>query len=131
MVDAAPRLRPQRLDVPMVTVSRHAVLDERRGSAAARGYDSKWQKLRPHYLRKHPLCVCCLANDETSAAEVIDHVEPHRGDMVKFWDRGNWQGLCWRCHREIKSVMEASWDRGEIDTKHLHLDRQLPEFFIR
>ena len=32
------------------------------------------------------------------AAVVVDHIEPHRGDKIKFWDRGNWQPLCKDCH---------------------------------
>src|SRR5689334_18535516 len=29
----------------------------RRGTAAARGYDSAWREFRENYLRDHPLCV--------------------------------------------------------------------------
>jgi len=29
---------------------------------------------------------------------VVDHIQPHRGDQLLFWDRTNWQTLCKRCH---------------------------------
>ena len=29
---------------------------------------------------------------------VIDHIIPHRGDPILFWDRSNWQPLCKDCH---------------------------------
>ena len=28
----------------------------------------------------------------------IDHITPHRGDPVLFWDRNNLQALCRSCH---------------------------------
>jgi 5-methylcytosine-specific restriction protein A len=28
------------------------------------------------------------------AAEHVDHIEPHDGDLEKFWNQDNWQGLC-------------------------------------
>lgn len=68
--------------------------DQQRGSAASRGYDSRWRRAREAYLRKHPLCVSCKARGLTTAARVVDHIEPHRGDMKKFWDSTNWQALC-------------------------------------
>lgn len=38
-------------------------------------------------------------------AIVVDHVRPHRGDMVLFWDVANWQSLCLSCHNR-KSALE-------------------------
>ena len=32
-----------------------------RPSSAKRGYNSKWRKLSKQYLRKHPMCVRCMA----------------------------------------------------------------------
>ena len=131
----APTLKRKYLDIPRLTqaASPGGVDDKRganwRGSAASRGYDSRWHKARAGYLRSHPLCVCCSANDRTSAAEVVDHVVPHKGDRGLFWDRNNWQGLCWRCHREVKAVIEARWMRGDVLASALKLARQLPEFF--
>lgn len=81
--------------------------DEKRGSAADRGYDSKWRQAREGYLRKHPLCVHCQeANPpRLTAATVVDHIIPHRGDKVLFWDSTNWQPLCKR-HHDIKTATE-------------------------
>lgn len=72
--------------------------DDRRGSSAQRGYGARWQKARAGWLRKHPLCVECLASGLTVEASVIDHRVPHRGDMKIFWDNNNWQSLCASCH---------------------------------
>lgn len=37
---------------------------------------------------------------------VCDHVKPHRGDAGRFWDRGNLQTLCKRCHDTHKQAEE-------------------------
>lgn len=68
-------------------------------TTAERGYGGRWQRARLAYLAKHPLCVACRALGRVEAATVVDHIEPHRGDMVKFWDSAsNWQPLCDSCH---------------------------------
>ena len=67
-------------------------------SAGGRGYGSKWNRARRRYLEKHPLCVECMKNGRYERATDVDHIVPHRGDPVLFWDESNWQALCHRCH---------------------------------
>ena len=67
-------------------------------AASKRGYSSAWQKASKAYLREHPLCVECLKCGIYTQATVVDHVKPHRGDKVLFWNRNNWQSLCKPCH---------------------------------
>lgn len=96
--------------------------DERRGTAAERGYDSRWTKARAFYLRKHPLCVYCQRERRVVAAQVVDHIIPHRlkeaidsGDEARierakalFWDGANWQSLCKPCHDSVKQREERN-----------------------
>lgn len=67
-------------------------------SAASRGYNSRWRKESKHYLQTHPLCEECMKHGVYTAATVVDHIVPHRGDPVLFWNQSNWQALCKRCH---------------------------------
>ena len=69
-------------------------------SAKKRGYNEKWNKARILFLKSHPLCEECMRKDPPryTAATVVDHVVPHRGDQTLFWDRRNWQALCKECH---------------------------------
>ncbi|AFM40315.1 restriction endonuclease [Desulfosporosinus acidiphilus SJ4] len=83
--------------------------DLRRGSAASRGYDSRWATTRKRYLREHSLCVECLKTGKLTPANVVDHVIPHKGDMVKFWDESNWQSLCKRCHDRKTAKEDGRW----------------------
>lgn len=104
--------------------------DKWRGSAASRGYGSRWQKARATYLTNHPLCVCHLANGRVEPATVVDHVVPHQGDQKLFWDTGNWQPLCQPCHDSLKAQVEDRWLKGEADAGELRLDREMPELFF-
>lgn len=76
-------------------------------SAAQRGYDHKWRKARLVHLDENPLCVYCQRQGRVTAATVVDHKVPHRGDMNLFWDRANWQSLCGPCHSAVKQREEA------------------------
>ena len=72
--------------------------DRVRGSADARGYNTKWRKARKAFLEQHPLCVECMRGGRLTPATVVDHVIPHRGNAELFWDEKNWQSLCKDCH---------------------------------
>lgn len=91
--------------------SHQRLRDRQQGaSASARGYGWTWQTRALAFLVVHRLCgmrpggrapvmSACHEAGVTRTATVVDHVEPHRGDQVKFWDEvGNWQALCRECH---------------------------------
>ncbi|UVI33719.1 HNH endonuclease [Paenibacillus spongiae] len=82
--------------------------DRERGSAAQRGYGHRWRLARESYLREHPLCIYCMKEVRVNAATVIDHIKPHKGNKVLFWDRNNWQPLC-KSHHDKKT---ARYDGG-------------------
>ena len=75
-----------------------AAQDRERGSAAARGYDARWRRMRLAFLVAHPLCAECARQGQVTAATVVDHIVPHRGDQTRMWDTANLQSLCAPCH---------------------------------
>jgi len=79
--------------------------DKDRGSAAARGYDRRWQRYAKMFLSEHPLCAECLKLGWTKVAAVVDHITPHRGDYQLFWDSANHQSLC-KEHHDRKTAKE-------------------------
>jgi 5-methylcytosine-specific restriction enzyme A len=83
-------------------------LDRQRPSAARRGYGPRWRRARAAYLARHPLCVPCAAAGRLVQATVVDHIVPHSGDPVLFWDEANWQGSCKPCH-DAKTAREGRW----------------------
>ncbi|MEH6477101.1 MAG: HNH endonuclease signature motif containing protein [Sneathiella sp.] len=70
----------------------------------------KWQKLRDEQLRVEPLCRYCTQMNRTTAADTVDHIEPHRGDETLAFDPDNLQSLCKPCH----DVHADAKDRGKI-----------------
>lgn len=72
--------------------------DKKRGSSCKRGYGRVWQRYRLRFLAEHPLCVDCESRGRIVLATVVDHKQPHKGDMVLFWNPKNHQGMCKTCH---------------------------------
>uniref|UniRef100_A0AAU8BVA2 HNH endonuclease n=1 Tax=Xanthomonas phage MK21 TaxID=3148942 RepID=A0AAU8BVA2_9CAUD len=75
-------------------------------TAASRGYDARWREYRQRYLMQHPLCVYCEREGRTTAATVVDHILPHKGDMALFWKLDNHQSLCAWHHNSTKALEE-------------------------
>lgn len=67
---------------------------------------SRWQKVRAYHLTMNPMCKMCWDLGKRSAAQVVDHITPHREDVVLFWDTSNLQSLCTRCHNVVKQSHE-------------------------
>jgi 5-methylcytosine-specific restriction enzyme A len=98
-------------------------------STSARGYDHDWKLYRLDYLKAHPLCVrCCrrlgldpldvaaavlaLPHDAIPWATVVDHIIPHEGDKVKFWNPNNHEATCKPCHDGEKQKEENAQRYG-------------------
>lgn len=77
-------------------------------SSTQRGYGYKWQKYRANFLHSNPLCVFCMRLGVITAATVVDHKVPHKGDQNLFWNSLNHQALCKKCHDSTKQKIENS-----------------------
>ena len=84
--------------------------DARRGSARARGYTAEWDKASAYRLAEHPLCEYCaigaFGEIRDSAADLTDHLFPHRGDRELFWQTQWWVSCCTACHSGPKQALE-------------------------
>ena len=67
---------------------------------------TRWARIANLQLLEHPLCKYRLERGIVMAATICDHVEPHRGDVNKFW-LGPFQSLCKRCHDSAKRLVET------------------------
>lgn len=67
--------------------------------------DVQWRKLRARQLRDEPLCRMCKARGQITLATICDHIEPHKGDLVKFWS-GPFMSLCAEHHSSDKQRIE-------------------------
>lgn len=75
-----------------------------RPSAAQRGYDAKWRKLRAAYLRSHPGCEWPDGCDQ--AATDVDHIV-----SLQAGGRNEWRNLQALCHSH-HSTKTYQYDGG-------------------
>lgn len=96
---------------------------DRRGSAASRGYDETWRRLRAWHLAANPLCAYCRQADQLTLAEVVDHIKPFDGvgDPLRL-DPGNLQSLCKRHHDGAKQALDKSGVMRGCDARGVPLD---------
>lgn len=97
---------------------------EKRLSAYQRGYTKRWAAYSKAWKQQHPLCgeradgqlhpddSRCARAGRITATRVTDHIKPHRGDEVLFWDPSNHQSLCETCHN-AKSQREGQRGGGD------------------
>lgn len=102
------RSNPSRLGDAGERVTRTASWRDDKASSTARGYGYEWQQARAEHLRAFPLCDMCRKHGRVTAARIVDHIKPHQGDMVLFWNRDNWQSLCTHCHNAVKQRAERA-----------------------
>ena len=71
----------------------------------------RWKRIRKAQLAKEPWCDYCLKEGRYISATDCDHIEPHRGNPVKFF-KGPFQSLC-HFHHSQKTGIEIGWGRGD------------------
>ena len=99
-----------------------AEAEQRRGTARQRGYGVRWDRVSAAFKLAHPLCLGCEAVGQYKATAVTDHVEPHKGDMVKFWNAERWQPACTWHHDVIKQQLEVLFAKGQLKVDDLWLN---------
>jgi 5-methylcytosine-specific restriction protein A len=71
--------------------------DDRRGSAASRGYGYAWTKVRARQLKFNPLCKGCLDSGLVTQAAVVHHKDEDQHNN----DSDNLVSLCFDCHEKL------------------------------
>ena len=61
-------------------------------------YSKKWNGASKQWLGmpEHSWCELC-----GKPSELVHHKTEHNGNWDLFWDRNNWQALCWSCHSKV------------------------------
>ena len=85
-----------------------------------------WQDLRSWRLLVEPLCRFCAEHGQDTPASVVDHIEPHKGDMPRFLDPGNTQSLCKPCHDRHKQRAERAGFDVRVDEDGWPIDPSHP-----
>lgn len=80
-------------------------------SAASRGYDAAWRRVRREVLAKEPHCRACAAEGRQVPATDVDHVHAFRGlSDPRRLDPRNLRPLCRRHH--MARTAEQSRGKG-------------------
>jgi 5-methylcytosine-specific restriction protein A len=89
-------------------------------------YDSKaWKGRRVAQLSAYPLCAFCERMGKFVSATVADHIEPHKGDDVLFFE-GELQSLCKACHDGAKQREENAGFSSAVDVDGYPIDPRHP-----
>lgn len=109
--------------VPAGRCAAHAqAYDQRRGTAQARGYDSRWARISRAWLAQFPLCGMradgrrhaehsrCTQEGRRVAAQCTDHIRAMRLGGAPL-DRANLQSLCRRCNTVKGIALEGGFGR--------------------
>ena len=93
-----------------------------RPNARQRGYNTRWDTAAATFKARNPCCLGCAAMGQRVAVEVVDHVEPHKGDQRKFWDAALWQPACRWHHDAVKPKLERLYAQGRLTVSDLWLN---------
>jgi hypothetical protein len=75
---------------------------------------ARWLARQRQQLEAHPLCRMCMQQGRVTAATVVDHIVPHRGDEALFFG-GSLQSLCSPHHNRHKQALERRGYTDDID----------------
>ena len=78
-----------------------------RPSAAARGYDQHWRRVRAAYIKAHPYCCVPGCGEPTTD---VDHVIRLADGGTNQWS--NLQGFCHRHHSSKTASEDGRWGEG-------------------
>ena len=92
-------------------------------------YDRRlWKRQRLAQLEKEPLCRYCTKMGVITAATVVDHIKPHRGDERLAHDPNNLQSLCKPCHDVHADAKDKGKTMAGSDVDGFPLDPLHPWF---
>lgn len=72
-------------------------------------YTYRWQQLRKRFLQQHVLCERC--HPRITVATVVDHRNPHKGNLELFWNTANLSALCKACHDAKTATEDGGFGR--------------------
>lgn len=78
---------------------------DNRPSAARRGYDATWRRIRSAFLKQNPNCMIC-----GEKATEVDHIVPLRNGGTNAWS--NLRGMCKSCHSRHTAKFGGGFGNG-------------------
>ncbi len=85
--------------------------DRNRGSASARGYGKRWQRVRKMFLSRSPVCVRCEREGRIVPATEVHHIKDRRIFSELAYSMDNLEALCKPCHSQ-QSMLDVGRTSG-------------------
>ncbi len=85
----------------------------------------RWKRMRRNKLSKTPWCEPCQAQGMSRVATVVNHKEPHRGDLRLFF-HGELESCCENCHNSAIQRAEKKGFRLDLDEEGWPIDPAHP-----
>lgn len=98
MPQRPPTLQPRRPKGAGSQLTNKQHYDRFRGGARARGYDSRWERVRLQHAMDEPLCRHCAERGLVVGMDMVDHIIPISVAPDRRLDDSNLQSLCNACH---------------------------------
>jgi 5-methylcytosine-specific restriction protein A len=80
--------------------------DSRRGSAASRGYGSKWTRWSAAHRRRFPVCQLCALEGRTTPSDLSHHLHPVSQGGAVFVPDDQLLAVCRDCHPRVEPLGE-------------------------
>lgn len=110
---------------PMHTHALRTQYDKRRGTSTERGYNARWRRLRQWFLNTYPLCAECRRHGILTAATVVDHITPHKGDPALLYEQSNLQSLCTECHNRKTATEDGGLGNISATARSTHATQRM------
>jgi len=99
-----------------VATTASAEYEATRESAAKRGYDAKWRRLREIVLERDPLCRECKRQGRIEMATDVDHIKALASGGTNAMS--NLQSLCHACHSRKTVAQDGAFRHTVQNNRH-------------
>lgn len=89
-------------------------------------HTARWKDLRKKVLWEEKQCRRCEKRGVFSVPDTVNHIKPHRGDPVLFFDRENLEAVCAQCHGGLIQREEKSGHKIGCDLEGIPIDEEHP-----
>jgi len=89
-----------------------------------------WKSIRRHRLAEEPLCRQCAIEGRTVAASHVDHVDPHRGQLLLFFKYEKYPEPMRSTPQHAQTTSEArNWLRPFVNSRARSLAAERTDYF--
>jgi len=82
-------------------------------------YGREWKGYTSRFLSIHKWCADPFSRHLIpEVGTVVDHIQPHKGEVILFWNSNNHQALCKSCHDFKTATEDGGFGRMRVRSSH-------------